>query len=770
MVCMAEQENRTENSREELIRVRISITGIVQGVGFRPFVYKLAKDNKLRGTVLNNERGVRVDVEGYRREVEAFLEDLNSPPPIAMIESIRIEHLPPCGYKSFTIEKSKKGGSASTFISPDVAVCKDCLQELFDPGDRRYRYPFINCTNCGPRFTIIKNIPYDRPYTTMAPFQMCDQCKAEYFNPLDRRFHAQPIACPACGPHVSLLDRHGQTIESEDAIRKTATLLKEGAIVAIKGLGGYHLACDAYNDNAVKRLRQKKYREDKPFALMCRDIETAGKLCILDESGKKDLLSPQSPIVILPKKKDIPVSPAVAPGHNFLGIMLPYTPLHHLILSEGPESLVMTSGNLSDEPIVYRNEDALERLKNIADYFLVNNRDIYVRCDDSVIKPFRGKKTFLRRARGYVPFPVVLKKKLPQVLACGGELKNTFCLTKNRYAFLSHHIGDLENWETLKAFEQSIEHFKKLFEIDPEVVVHDLHPDYLSTQYAMGLDLPRIGVQHHFAHALSCMAEYGLAEPLLAVIMDGTGYGEDGTIWGCEFLSINGTHYRRLGHLRYIPLPGGEKAIKEPWRVAASYLDRIYGSDWLSFDLPISKKIDHNEWNLLKRGLKLRYNSPQCSSAGRLFDAVSAILGIRHTINYEGQAAIELEQLASSDNRVYPYKITNVEEKSVIDPDPLIEAIVEDVFKGEDIQSISGRFHLTLAQIIIEMAVKMRDLTSYSDVILSGGVFQNHFLLELTCQKMEERGFKAYINRKVPANDGGISLGQAYYILLRDEE
>jgi len=770
MVCMAEQEDRAKNSSEEIIRVEVEVSGIVQGVGFRPFIYKLAKNLDLKGIVLNNERGVKIDVEGTKRHIASFLGALDAPPPIAQVEAIETRHLPCAGYSDFQIERSQKAGSTYTFISPDVAVCKDCLRELFDETDRRYKYPFINCTNCGPRFTIITDIPYDRPYTTMASFEMCEECRTEYNDPLDRRFHAQPVACARCGPQVTLLDNTGQEVKVEDPVRKTAELLKSGAIVAIKGLGGFHLACDAYNNTAVKKLRQRKYREDKPFALMCRDTDVARKLCVFGTEIAALLKSPQSPIVILPAREEAPVSDFVAPGHHFLGIMLPYTPLHHLIFFHGPETLVMTSGNLSDEPIVYKNDEALERLRNIADYFLINNRGIYIRCDDSVVKLFRGKQTFFRRARGYVPFPVRLRQGNTHVLACGGELKNTFCVTKGKYAFLSHHIGDLENWETYKAFEEGIEHFKKLFEISPEVVAYDLHPDYLSTQYALSLDIPRIGVQHHYAHALSCMAENQLTGPILAVIMDGTGYGNDGTIWGCEFFKVHSTGFDRLGHLQYIPLPGGERAIKEPWRIAAIYLERIFGSAWIDLELPFCKKIDLEKWEALRRGIKLNYNSPLCSSAGRLFDAVSALLGIRHTINYEGQAAIELEQLAFYDNKAYPYKIIEKDEKFVIDTDSTIEAITGDIKKKVDIKLISGRFHYTMAQIILDMATRMRESTGLSEIILSGGVFQNHFLLELTFQKLEKDGFKIYINRKVPANDGGISLGQAYYAVLNCKE
>ena len=770
MVCMAEQENRRKESQEELIRVAVDIAGIVQGVGFRPFIYKLAKEYKLKGIVFNNETGVKIEAEGSRGNINAFINGLKSPPPIALIESVRVKQLPVAGYSEFRIEKSQKAGATLTFISPDVAVCRDCIRELRDPLDRRFEYPFINCTNCGPRFTIIKDIPYDRPRTTMSRFEMCPECRMEYENPLDRRFHAQPIACPRCGPQVSLLNNTAEKVKTSDPVLTAAELLNSGAIIAIKGLGGFHLACDAYNDTAVKKLRKRKYREDKPFALMCRDIPVAAKLCRFDDEIVSLLESPQSPIVILPARENELISAAVAPGHRFLGIMLPYTPLHHLIFAHGPETLVMTSGNVSDEPIVYKNEDVPDRLGNIADYFLVHNRDIHVRCDDSVVKPFQNKITFFRRARGYVPFPIRLKRKSVEVLACGGELKNTFCLTKGHYAFVSHHIGDLENWETFKAFEEGIEHFKKLFEIYPRVVAYDLHPDYFSTRYALALRKPKIGIQHHYAHALSCMAENDLTGPLLAVIMDGTGYGTDGSIWGCEFFKVDTIRFERLGHLRCIPLMGGDSTIKEPWKITAIYLERTYGPGWIKLKIPFCKQVDYEKFELIKKAMELGLNSPMCSSAGRLFDAVAGLLGVRYAINYEGQAAIELEQLARFDGKTYPYKIETEDKKFVINPGPVIEAIIEDIRTGTENSIISGRFHSTMAEIILDMSVRMRELTGYNEIILSGGVFQNHFLLELAVQKLEEKQFKVYINHKVPANDGGISLGQAYYAALNFEE
>lgn len=763
MVYVAEQKNRAEKIEHHLIGASIRISGIVQGVGFRPFVYNLAHKYNVKGFVINDEKGVFIDVEGPEENLSRFLRGLQAPPSIAQIEKIETEFHDLCGYEFFKIEKSKRSGEKFTFISPDVATCNDCLKELFDPLDRRYLYPFINCTNCGPRFTIIKDIPYDRPSTTMAAFDMCSLCAEEYHNPTDRRFHAQPTACPRCGPSVTLVKNDGSSVIDGDPIEKTVAFLKQGKIVAIKGLGGFHLACDAYNEKAVNTLRSRKYREDKPFALMCRDIHIAKKVCEIDEKTEKMLTGPQRPIVVLRKRSKNPVASSVAPGHINLGVMLPYTPLHHLLFAHEIEALVMTSGNLSDEPIVYKNDDALERLSGIADFFLLNDRDIHIRCDDSVVKPIGGKETFFRRARGYVPFPIRLKHKGNSVLACGAELKNTFCLTKGEYAFVSHHIGDLENWETFTAFEGGIEHFKRLFEIKPKMIVYDLHPDYLSTQYALSQPLPKIGVQHHFTHALSCMAEYHLEGPLLAVIMDGTGYGEDGSAWGCEFFKVCLDGYERLGHLRYVPLPGSEKAIKEPWRMGAMYLDRIYGDEWTKFDLPISKAVSPGTWSFLKKSVGLNLNSPLCSSAGRLFDAVSAILGIRNSVNYEGQAAIELEQLASVEEDAYPFDIAIENNMFVLNPDPAISAIVEEIHKGEEIETVAGRFHTTVSKMIQKATLIMREKTGLSQVILSGGVFQNHLLLGRSFELLKNSGFEIYTNHKVPANDGGISLGQAYY-------
>jgi hydrogenase maturation protein HypF len=747
----------------ESVRACVQVKGVVQGVGFRPFVYDLAKENDLKGWVLNDEKGVMIEIEGQKERVKNFLSGLSSPPPIARIENTAILYEAPLGYSDFEIKTSENGEDKCVLVSPDIATCQDCLDELFDPHNPRFYYPFINCTNCGPRFTIITNVPYDRANTTMSPFKMCPMCSSEYHNPADRRFHAQPNACPECGPALQLFSNDSNLIKTHNPLREAITLLKRGAIIAIKGIGGFHIACDATKENVVAGLRARKYREDKPFALMCRDMGVVKSLCVVDDISSDLLASKERPIVILPRKRGARIASSVAPFQKTLGVMLPYTPLHHLLFDQKVRVLVMTSGNVSDEPIVYSNKEAFSRLCTIADFFLVHDRQIYTRCDDSVVKPLGETKVFFRRSRGFAPFPIKLNKNGKHILACGADMKNTFCLTKDDYAFMSQHIGDMENFETLRSFEQGIDLFKKMFQIEPELIVHDLHPDYFSTSYAYGLDVPQIGIQHHFAHALSCMAEYGAKGPCLAIIMDGTGYGEDGCIWGGEFLEVTVQGYKRLGHLRYIPLPGGDKAVQEPWRMAAIYLERIYGRlEGLS--IPFLKEIDLERWSQIRLAVKFHINSPLCSSTGRLFDAVSAILGIRMTVNYEGQAAIELEQIAEEgEEGEYPSKVVNENRSMIWDPDPIIEAIVEDLKRKESPAVISARFHNSIVRILSQTATRMRQGTGLRDIFLSGGVFQNTLILGKTRDILKEDGFKVHIHQKVPSNDGGISLGQAFY-------
>jgi len=749
------------------IRACVHIEGIVQGVGFRPFVYNLARTNDLSGWVLNSEQGVSLEVEGPQHNIDQFLSGLSHPPRLAVIEKTEVSYQVPVGYTNFEIRQSMTGSERLTLISPDIATCPECLGELFDPDDRRFRYPFTNCTNCGPRFTIIEDIPYDRKFTTMDSFEMCPRCSREYHDPTDRRFHAQPNACPVCGPSLRLLSGAGRELPSADIFEEVISLLKQEQIIAIKGLGGFHLACDATNERAVSRLRERKYREDKPFAVMCRNTETAAQCCRLSSLGKRLLEGKERPIVVLPKKEPNPIAYSVAPHQRTVGVMLPYTPLHHLLFAEGLDVLVMTSGNVSDEPITFYTDEAMVRLAGIADYFLTHNRAIHTRCDDSVVQPNGGTFTFLRRSRGYAPAPIKLPRKGRSVLGCGAEIKNAFCLTRGDNAFVSHHIGDMENTETLDSFEQGIELFTKMFQVVPELVVYDLHPEYLATRYAKRLGIPAAGLQHHAAHALSCMAEHGITGRTLAVVMDGTGYGDDGAVWGGEFLELDVHTYRRRGHLRYIPLPGGEKAAREPWRMAAAYLARIYGG-LESLSIPFTETLDYDRWSRLEMAMDAKINCPPCSSAGRLFDAVSALIGVRELVNYEGQAAVELEQIADQrDREAYPFDVNFQEGRYILDPDPVIMAVVKDLQATVPPSRISSRFHTTMARMVLEVAARLRRDTGINDVVLSGGVFQNALLTTRVLALLEEKGFAVFTHHKVPPNDGGICLGQALYGVCR---
>jgi len=790
--------------KEMLTRTQIQIKGIVQGVGFRPFVFALAEKNALRGKVFNNASGVLVDVEGSRTQIEEFIEALReNAPPLSVIEAIEAyERQIPAHFKDFRIAESSADGARRVPVSADTAVCADCLAEMFDPANRRFRYPFINCTNCGPRFTIIENVPYDRTATTMREFEMCATCRAEYENPRDRRFHAEPVCCPQCGPQVFLSDaetrRRGDAENSEEVIERAQQLLEDGKILAVKGIGGFHLVCDALNAEAVENLRKRKYREDKPFALMVESLEIVEKYCAVSETEKDLLLSKERPIVLLEKKAGAEIPEAVAPRLNSLGFMLPYAPLHYLLLEGSAKPLVMTSGNISDEPICYRDADAAERLNNIADYYLLHNRRIHIRTDDSVVRvcgdttirrrgdtekqafdnkdfldsalkrtdnrrvaasPYR-LVTILRRSRGFAPVPLKTAFRFrKQILACGAELKNTFCLTKENYAFLSHHIGDLENLETLKSFTEGIAHYRRLFELTPEIVAYDLHPEYLSTKYALGLNQEKIGVQHHHAHIASCLADNGAEGEVIGVAMDGTGFGLDGKIWGGEFFVADFKAAERIAHLEYIPLAGGAKAIREPWRMAAVYLEKTFGDEFLNLDLPFVKNLDRRDWNALRSMIRTRTNSPETSSMGRLFDAVAALMGLRNAVNYEGQAAIELEMIASKNaTRNYEFEIA---ENGVIKAEKIIGKAVEDLLNAVPPSQISARFHLAVVDLIAKIALQTRSERNLNRVALSGGVFQNMFLLERVCRKLARQGFEVLTHRRVPANDGGIALGQA---------
>ena len=745
-------------------RRHITVAGVVQGVGFRPFVHGLALKNGLAGFVLNDTAGVTIELEGEQPALDGFLAVLTeAPPPLARIENINCSIVPPTGESEFRIVTSHGDEQRNVLMSPDIPTCEDCFKELFDPSDRRYRYPFINCTNCGPRFTIIKDVPYDRERTTMECFRMCADCAQEYHDPANRRFHAQPNACPRCGPRVRLLDFQGRESAEPDALFAAAQLLSRGAILAVKGLGGYHLACNALDHEAVRRLRARKHREDKPFALMARDLNAVREYCIVALEDERLLSSLQRPIVLLRKLEDIPIGDAVAPGQRQLGFMLPYTPLHHLLLADSDLILVMTSGNLSEEPIAYRDDEALGRLEQIADYFLVHDRQIHMRCDDSVARTIDRRELIIRRSRGYAPQPISMSVPFVQpVLACGTHLKNTFCLGKERHAFMSHHIGDLENYETLKSFVDGIAHFKNLFAVEPAVIAHDLHPEYLSTKYAVGIHgLTKIAVQHHHAHIASCMAEHGLNGPVIGVAFDGLGYGGDGTIWGGEFLVTRLAGYERRAHLRCVPLAGGDRAIREPWRMGLSYLRDALGADPLFLGLPgwdgIAEKKIELVTSMIQRGL----NTVQTSSCGRLFDAVASIMGLRHEVNYEGQAAIELEMAVREGiSESYPFEI-GASSPWEIDLRPAIERLVLDIQMKVSVNSIAAKFHNTIVAVIVLICRRLCETDGLTLVCLSGGTFQNGYLLERLVPALRSSAFEVYLNRQVPNNDGGIALGQA---------
>lgn len=741
-------------------RWKIKVNGIVQGVGFRPFIFRTAHKFSLKGFVKNRSDGVLIEVEGEKENLSHFLDCLRKcPPPLTWIDSISIRKTLQIGYNKFRIEESKKDIDKKTYISPDTATCEDCLRELFSPHDRRYLYSFTNCTNCGPRFTIIGDVPYDRENTTMEVFRMCSVCREEYENPLDRRFHAQPNCCPECGPTIYLVDKNGKRIK-RTPIKRAASLLDEGFVVAIKGLGGYHLACKAVNDDAVKRLRMRKFREDKPFALMSKSIEQIKEHCTVTTKEKRLLLSSRRPIVLLRKKRNSTIADSVAPKQRYLGFMLPYTPLQHILFSYFEFPLVMTSGNVSDEPICYVDEEAFSRLNNIADYFLVGTRKIFSRCDDSVTRIFNGKEYIIRRSRGYAPEPIKLSIFSDKdILAVGPFLKNTFCFIKGETCFLSHHIGDLENLEALNAFTSEIRHYEHLFDIRPEIVAYDHHPDYLSTKYAHSLNgLKKIGVQHHFAHIASCCAEQGFEEDVIGVAFDGTGYGLDGNIWGGEFLTGNiKKGYKRRGHLKYQPMPGGDMAIHEPWKMALSYLYSLLGDDVLKSGYFYKRKR-----KIILNMIKTSYNTILTSSAGRLFDAVSAIIGLRERVEYDAQAAVELEMVADEKEKgLYDFDIKNIDGIFVIDPVPIIGRVVEDMEKGCDISGVSARFHNGVAKMIVDVCKLLRNTSSIETVALSGGVFQNLFLLRRVFRLLTRSGFHVLTHSRVPTNDGGISLGQA---------
>lgn len=752
---------RSETS-ETTIRRRIDIEGIVQGVGFRPFVFQAAQQCGVHGFVLNDARGVTIEVEGAGEVVEQLIDRVRDEyPPLASISRFAVTELMPTGETGFTIRSSDHGREVKVQISPDTFVCEDCRRELFDPLDRRYRYPFINCTNCGPRYTIVTGIPYDRPKTTMVDFPMCDDCRAEYEDPCSRRFHAQPNACPVCGPRLRLVDHCGTDVVG-DPLTVAVGMLRDGKILAIKGLGGYHLAVDATNDAAVRELRRRKGRDEKPFALMLRDLPAVARVALVDERERRLLSGVERPIVLLRQRDGHPLAPSVAPRNRYFGVMLPYTPLHELLLAEPFAALVMTSANFSDEPIVFEDDEARERLGEIADLFLQHDRRIHMRTDDSIARVMGGEALLLRRSRGYTPRSLLLPAPQPAVLALGAELKSTICLTRDDRAYLSQHIGDLKNVETDRAFAGTIRHLETILELQPERVAHDLHPDYASTRFAEQLhELPRIAVQHHHAHLASCLAEHGEQGEAIGVIFDGIGYGDDGTIWGGEFLLGDLSGYRRVGHLRQVPMPGGDAATREPWRMAFSYLDAAFGEDLPP--LPLFEGVPESDLKLLRQMISRRINAPMTSSCGRLFDAVAALAGLRGRVNYEGQAALELEMTIAPGfvPEGYPLDLQQREGVWLLDPAPLVRAIVADVRQGKTPGEISGRFHLGLAEAIVLLCRELRQEHRIDRVVLSGGVFQNRFLTERTDALLRDASFRVLRHSLVPPNDGGIALGQA---------
>ncbi len=748
-------------------RVRLRVTGTVQGVGFRPYVYRLANELGLAGSVLNDERGVLIEAEGSPAAVTALLERLpRDAPPLAAIEALEHQPLPARGEHGFRIVASEHRGEAGAPVSADSTTCAECLAELFDTDDRRHRYPFINCTDCGPRFTIVRGVPYDRPLTTMAGFRMCPACQAEYEDPLNRRFHAQPNACPACGPQLSLLTADRSPLAHRDgALRIAVTALREGAILAIKGLGGYHLACIAADERVTATLRARKHREDKPFAVMVKDLDAARKLVKLGEQEQAFLAGRERPIVITRRLPQAPVAVAVAPRSRELGVMLPYSPLHHLLLADLGQTLVMTSGNVSDEPIAYRDEDALERLAGIADLFLIHDRPIETRTDDSVLRAVdrRGPPLLIRRSRGWVPRDIELPFAAPRpLLACGAELKSTFCVVKGRRAWVSHHIGDLENYETLQSFTEGIDHFERLFAVRPEVVAHDLHPEYLSTKYALERQgLEPIGVQHHHAHLAACLAEHREVGPAVGAIYDGTGLGTDGTIWGGELLVGDLAGFERAGHLYPVRLPGGARAVRQPWRMACAWLRASLGQE-VPAPAPIASEVDERRWLEVGGLIDSGVASPTSSSMGRLFDAVASLCGLRQSVNYEGQAATELEAAADPAERdFYPLHLSRQDGKLVLDARETIRALSADLLADIPIATVAARFHNSVASATASALVLLAAERSVGVAVLSGGAFQNRLLLERVSANLRQSGLRVLVPQRLPPNDGGIAYGQA---------
>lgn len=740
-----------------LARLRIVIRGAVQGVGFRPFIHRLATAAGLPGWVSNSAQGVFIEVEGGQDELRDFLQRIESEKPaIAHIYSLEAVYLDPVGFSRFEIRESE-GGEKTALILPDIATCPDCLRELNDPSDRRFRYPFTNCTNCGPRFTIIEALPYDRSRTSMKKFAMCESCSREYHDPGDRRFHAQPNACPVCGPHLELWDPAGIVSTTADsALLGCAKAIKDGQIVAIKGLGGFHLMVDARNDEAVLKLRVRKHREEKPFALMFPTHELVADYCEMSPVEERLLRSPESPIVLLRARTPLSLAAAIAPRNPCLGVMLPYTPLHHLLMQELGFPVVATSGNLAEEPICTDERDALSRLSGIADVFLVHDRPIVRHVDDSIVREMAGRELVLRRARGFAPLPVFLQQQIQPIAAVGAHQKNTVALSVGPQIFISQHIGDLEAEASFSAFQRVFTAFHRMYESHPAVTACDMHPDYVSTRYALQTSARVVPVQHHFAHVLSCMAENQLQPPALGIAFDGSGFGLDSTVWGGEFLRITDQGFDRVAHLRTFRLPGGEKAVREPRRVALAILYEIFGEEAFLMDLPAVRAFSPAELRVLRAMLQQAINSPVTSSAGRLFDAVASLIGLRQNCRFEGQAAMELEFAITGDtDESYPYAIHDEGNFPLLcDWGPTIEAILDE--KSDAIGSIAQKFHNTMARVVTDVAERIGE----AKVVLTGGCFQNRYLTEKCIQHLQAAGFQVYWHQRIPPNDGGISLGQ----------
>lgn len=739
----------------------IVVEGIVQGVGFRPFVYNLAKEFGLKGWVNNNSEGVYIDVEGTSEDIDEFLKCLkNNPPPLARIEKITVKVDKILNYSNFEIKESQVNADKITFISPDIATCSECTEDILNINNRRLGYSFTNCTNCGPRFSIVKELPYDRGKTTMDEFKMCEKCNSEYLDPTNRRFHAQPNACSDCGPQLWIEDFKGNKLEVEDPINFARNMLSKGKIFAIKGIGGFHLACDGLNETAVSNLRERKKRPFKPLAVMIKDIETVKNYCRVQHLEEKILTGIKKPIVILNQKDCFDLPGNIAPNQQTLGVMLPYTPIHILLFSEKLKVLIMTSANVNGLPIEYKDNSARAGLSGIVDYFLMHNREIHVPIDDSVIKVVDKQQTIIRRARGFVPEPFKWKS-IRNILACGPNMKNTFCISKEGFLFLSQFNGDLENLETFEHYKKNIQHFKDIFSFSPQFMAHDMHPGYMSTKYALDYDLPKIAVQHHHAHIVSCMFENNLDGKVIGVCFDGTGYGTDGKIWGGEFLICDPLEFTRTAHLDYIKMPGGEKAIKEPWRMGVSYIYkslRMQNSksevNDIIFELYGKKGID------LINILNSNINCPQTSSMGRMFDAMASIIGISDIVTYEGQASIELEALSKMDiEEAYTYSVIK-RDMYIIEPYEIIIEALNDKIKGVSTKIIASKFQNTIVNLTISICQSIRKDSGINEVALSGGVFQNSFLLEKICYNLKRNNFEVYTHKKLPSNDGGIAIGQ----------